>query len=209
VPICKGCVQLAPAPLTYFQVGGAELASCAVEGCDRADGTVEELRLVAVVHMPSLQQLLAAALPAGTQPSQLRSLAICSSSLSPPALVGCPFLGHLTSLSLSGCASLDGGPEPMVEVLLQQAPRLQSLDLPFFFWTEALPAAVTSRTGLTYLCLAANSLTELPPGPYLHSELTGACVVRKRALPCWSVSNATGRSGNCLVFECRMQWLLL
>ncbi|KAI7839857.1 hypothetical protein COHA_006420 [Chlorella ohadii] len=192
--------------LSSLQVGGAELASCAVEGCDQADGTVEELRLVAVVHMPSLQQLVAAALPASTQPSQLRSLAICSSSLSPPALVGCPFLGHLTSLSLSGCASLDGGPEPMVEVLLQQAPRLQSLDLPFFFWTEALPAAVTSRTGLTYLCLAANSLTELPPGPYLHSlEVLDLGRNRWARVPP-ALAAATSLTDLCLGSDLSMVW---
>lgn len=147
-------------------------------GCNRQAGTVQELQLSAIQHMPSLQQLAAACLPPGVHPSSLRSLKVFISSLHQPALLNCPFLGQLTSLTLDMCRSADGGPEPVVEALLQQAPQLRSLSLLGCFFQHPLPAALINRTGLKHLCLQRNGLTELPPGPYLSSESSAGCLSR-------------------------------
>ncbi|KAI7838892.1 hypothetical protein COHA_007357 [Chlorella ohadii] len=154
-------------PSVSLQVGGAVLAYCAVKG--RTDGTVQELRLGRIEYVPSLHQLMAAALPAGTLPSQLRSLDIFHSRLPLPAVLGCPFLGHLNSLKLHYCTFEGGGAAPVVEALLQQAPRLQSLAVQHCFPYRPFPAALMSRTGVQHLSLSSNLMTELPPGPYLSS----------------------------------------
>ena len=154
------------------------LAYCAVKG--RTDGTVQELRLGRIEYVPSLHQLMAAALPAGTLPSQLRSLDIFHSRLPLPAVLGCPFLGHLNSLKLHDCTFEGGGAAPVVEALLQQAPRLQSLAVQHCFPYRPFPAALMSRTGVQHLSLSSNLMTELPPGPYLSSEWS--CVVHECSL---------------------------
>jgi len=79
--------------------------------------------------VPSLRQLVAAALPPVTQPSQLGKLAIFHGHLSLPAVLSCPFLGHLTSLTLSFCIFSDVGVRAGIAAVLQQAPRLHSLSL--------------------------------------------------------------------------------
>ena len=131
---------------------------------------MEEMELFGIEKMPSLQQLVAAALPAGTQPGQLRSLSMIRSALALQAVQDCAFLGHLTRLELSNCTFRDAGPAAGFEALLQQAPRLQRLKLWCCFAQEPLPPALLSRTGLQHLCLQSNALTELPVGPYLSSE---------------------------------------
>ncbi len=154
--------------------------SCAVEGCNRAHLTVQELQLSGIREVmsyelydmedvPSLQQLVAAALPAGTQPSQLRSLCILDSSLPLAAVLDCPFLGHLTSLVLCKCSFSDAAALAGLESLLRQAPQLHSLTLQGFK-KPPFPPALVNQMGLQQLCLRSNSLTDLPPGPYLHSE---------------------------------------
>jgi len=155
---------------TLLQVGGAVLGTCRLERCAHADSTWWKLYLRGIESTASLQQLLAAALPAGTQPSQLRSLRINQSYLLLPAVLSCP-LGHLTSLGLSSCKFPDAGALAVVEALLQQAPRLQSLALMGFPDAPSALPAVINRTGLRQLCLRGSSFKELPPGPYLSSEL--------------------------------------
>lgn len=155
---------------THFQVGGAVLGHCFVKGYNQPDGTVQQLRLWSIDQMPSLERLLAAVLPAATQTSQLRSLAISYSRLPVPAVQGCPFLGHLTSLALATCTFPDGGTLAGLEALMQQAPRLQSLALGGFFKDPPFPPALINRTGLRRLCVRMCGITELPPGPYLNSE---------------------------------------
>ncbi len=146
------------------------LYSCIVQGCNRADGSVQHLALSIIAQLPSLRQLVAAALPDGTQPSQLRSLSLAHCSLLLPAVLSCPFLGHLTSLELCCCTFPDAGVQGGVAAVLQQAPRLHSLSLlgckgDSLFWP-----ALVNRTGLRHLRLSNNDLSELPPGPYLRSE---------------------------------------
>ncbi len=148
------------------------LLSCAAKGCNRADGTVQELTLSSIQHLPSLQPLVEAALPPGTPLCRLRSLSIFHSRLPLPAVLSCPFLGHLTGLVLSICRFPDGGAAPAVEALLQQAPRLQSLTLQACFQKQPFPPALVNRTGLLHLSLVNNDIAELPPGSYLESELT-------------------------------------
>ena len=182
------------------QVGGAALGGCTVQGRNRADGTVQELALSSITHMPSLQQLVAAALPLGTQPFQLRRLGIFCSRLPLPALQGCHFLGHLTSLVLMAWGSPGGRSGLVLESLLQQAPRLQSLALVGFQDEPPFPPALVSRTGLRHLCLRLCHLSELPPGPYLNSELPRGTVW----LAVWfcSASCQTGSRARLL-----LQWL--
>lgn len=178
---CANVHELLPTavPPISSQVGGAVLSGCVVEGCNRANGMAQELRLWRIERMPSLQQLVAAALPAGMQPSQLRSLDFVHCVLSLPAVLSCPFVGHLTSLSLSHCSAQDGNETQVYEALLQQAPRLLSLSLSGF-WPSPIPAAIVSRTGLSRLCLASDGMAELPPGPYLSSECVTAAPVQLR-----------------------------
>ncbi len=170
------------------QIGGAVLESCTAESCHWADGTELDLELRTIESVPSLEGLVEAALPPRTQPSQLRTLSIMDGTLPLPAVLGCPFLGHLTRLVLSRCSFPDVGLLAGLEALLQQAPRLQDLSLLVYFDEPPLPAALVNRTGLRQLCLRYNFLTELPPGPYLHGELTllpaGGCVMPK-ALHAW------------------------
>lgn len=120
--------------------------------------------------LPSLQQLIAAALPPCTRASQLCGLSVYRSILPLSAVHSCPFLGHLTSLNLSFCCAEDNDPGPVVDALLQQAPRL--LSLTFLGWLPAnlLPLALVSRTGLQHIKLGLDNMTELPAGPYLSSE---------------------------------------
>ncbi|KAI7838717.1 hypothetical protein COHA_007513 [Chlorella ohadii] len=151
-----------------LEIGGAVLESCTAESCHWADGTELELELRTIESVPSLEGLVEAALPPRTEPSQLRTLAIMDGTLPLPAVLGCPFLGHLTRLVLSRCSFPDVGLLAGLEALLQQAPRLQDLSLLVYFDEPPLPAALVNRTGLRQLCLRYNFLTELPPGPYLH-----------------------------------------
>ncbi len=111
-----------------------------------------------------------AALPAGTQPSQLRSLSIIFSVLPLQAVHSCPFLGHLTGLTLNVCRFSDAEDLAGLEALLQQAPRLLSLNLHGYSGAPPLPPALVNRTGLRKLDLMLNDLSTLPFGPYLHSE---------------------------------------
>lgn len=167
-------------PWNAPQVGNATLERYDAFKCSRQGGAVERVQLDGVTDMPSLQQLLAAGLP---QPSQLRRLGLFNSMLSAPALLGCPFLGPLTELILSGCTFSDGGAAPALEALLQQAPRLQNLSLVAclnhqpFPSAQPFPPALVSRTGLQRLSLQINDLADLPPGPYLSSEWGGAARV--------------------------------
>lgn len=173
------------APPTSWQVGGAGLETCTVQGCSRADGTVQQLTLVSIKNAPSLQQLVAATLPAGTQPSQLRSLDISSSCMALPAVSSCPFLGHLTRLSLCLCSFAYAGALVGLEPLLRQAPRLHSLAVVGCSSEATVPPALVHLTGLRRLSLRG-SLRELPPGCYLSGELTrspkGGCVVLSHAM---------------------------
>lgn len=143
-----------------------------MEGSSRALGTVRSLTLFNIQHMLSLQQLVGASLPAGAQPSWIHSIKLrCIDLLqfSPESMLGCCFLGHLTSLDLFACrfAVTDGEP---LGTLLQQAPRLQNLLLDGCFERQPLPPALLSRSGLLRLSLQENDLHDLAPGPYLHSE---------------------------------------
>ncbi len=180
-PTCNMC-ELLPVAVPPFssQLGGAVLSGSVVRGYNRAKGTVQQLQLYTIRSVPILQQLVAAALPAGTQPSQLRSLSFSHCRLTLPAVLSCPFVGRLASLSLSYCSAQDGNAAPVYEALLQQAPRLLSLSLQCCFWHALIPAAITSCTGLTHLSLAGNGLTELPPGPYLNSECATAAPMQLR-----------------------------
>lgn len=133
--------------------------------------------------MPSLQQLVAAALPDG---AQLRSLRILHTSLSKAAMRHCTFLGHLTCLSLHFCIFSEDRASAVIKALLRQAPHLASLKLGGCFRgdKQRLPSALVRHTGLLHLDLHYNDLTRLDPGPYLASEWRVAwlCFVSWRGL---------------------------
>ena len=156
-----------PAPL---QIGGAMLGSFTISGFSPSGRTVQQLTLWKVRQMSSLQQLVAAALPAGTQPSQLRSMSMDWCVLPLPAVWDCAFLGHLTSLALRKCTFQDVGPAAGIQELLQQAPQLQRLTMWGCLASQRLPPALVSLTRLRHLGLPFNRVAELPAGPYLSSE---------------------------------------
>lgn len=167
--------------LHHLQIGGAVLYQCRVEECSRADGTVQSMLLSGIRSIPSLQQLLAAALPDG---AQLCSLRLLHSPLSKAAVRHCTFLGHLTGLILHFCSFSDDRASPVVKALLRQAPRLASLKLGGCFQgdKQRLPSALVSHTGLLHLDLKYNELTRLDPGPYLASEWQQSCLPLFRGL---------------------------
>lgn len=147
-----------------LQVGDAILECCRVSGCERASGTARSMMLSHIEFMSSLQQLMAASLPAGALPGCLGCLRISYSSLSPAAVQACAFLGRLTALDLSFCKFEDGDAAPVVAALLQQAPRLHSLTFVECFQQQPLPPALFGYTGLRHLSLRWNALRHLPPG---------------------------------------------
>ena len=153
------------------QAGDITLGCWSATGCSRTGGAVEQLALSGLLTMPRLQQVVAALLPPGTQPCQLRSLALTHSRLQVSAMQNCSFLTHITDLTLSVGAYLHSSTVAVVEALLQQATSLRGLALPRCFRGEPLPPAVANRTGLLHLSLEDNELSDLPPGPYLTGEL--------------------------------------
>jgi len=181
------------------QVGDAALERCRVAGCNRASGAVQELCLSGIRRMSSLQQLVAASLPAGTRPGLLQALSIFHSTLYPPGMPNCWFLHHLTSLRLSVCTFPGGGPAPVIQALLEQSPRLQDLTLlACFSQQQPLPAALLNRTGLRHLSLKNNNLVGLPPGPYL----SGALSLPPSEHVCGSMHPVCCNPAGCLVQRC-------
>ena len=168
----RGCTCLLCSNPATLQIGGAMIDRCTVRGFSPASGVVQNLHFTAVgwSRMHSLQQLVAAALPAGTQHSQLRSLSVDYSALRLPAVRDCAFLGHLTSLALSTCNFPDASATAGIEALLQQAPRLQKLTLRQCLGRQPFPPALLSRKGLRHLSLKGNGMSKLPADPYLEGE---------------------------------------
>lgn len=155
-----------------LQIAGATLDKCEGSGRSPAVGT-RQLTLHGIHHLPSLQRLAEAVLPAGTPPSSLQSLSIFHSRLRTAALLNCAHLAQLTRLLVSVTEfEGGGGPQAGIAALLQQAPRLQSLTLLGCFRGHPVPPAVAACTGLRRLSLQDNKLADLPDGPYL----TGECV---------------------------------
>lgn len=141
--------------------------------------------------MPELRQLIEAALPAGAPASSLRDLSLFHSQLEVSALQGCPQLAHVTRLMLSVCIFRGGGAAAAaaaVHVLLQQAPRLQSLTLLGLFRAKPFPATLVERTGLKELSLKSNGLSDLAGGPYLQGEPGWARACRSCVWPLPAVS---------------------
>lgn len=83
--VCTHCTPSEP------QIAGATLNSCRGSGRVGAAGT-RELALSGIRHLPSLQRLAEAVLPAGTPPSSLQSLSIFHSRLPTSALLSCAYL---------------------------------------------------------------------------------------------------------------------
>lgn len=151
------------------QVGGAQVVSCKYE--DDPAGATGLLEVIAAERVPSLQQLLAALVPAGKPLTTLRlqNSLRQSSPLELAALQGCSaHLAGLESLLLSRFASGDA----VLAALLQLAPRLRELVLRNYF-ENRLPPSLVAKQGLETLQLIGTSyfrLFELPPGPYLSSK---------------------------------------
>lgn len=158
-------------------MGNACLHEAAGYRRDPATGAVPELHLNGIRRMPALRQLITAVLPAGVQPSSLRSLSFSRGCLEIDALHGTPQLAHVTRLVLSVCLFHGGSAAAAVEALLQQVPRLQSLTLAGCFPSQPFPDALVSRTGLKQLSLRSNDLSDLPGGPYLQGKLGMRSVV--------------------------------
>lgn len=146
------------APPLLVQLDGVKLYSCTVAGWDDSACRVHELSLVGVQGQPTLQQAVAAALPAGAQPTSLRSLAISWSRLAAQPLL-CAHLASLTRLCLDDChfvlpgalpadhggaavgaAHLQPSQQvPALLALLHQAAGVQDLSLCHYFVPPGLP----------------------------------------------------------------------
>ena len=177
-----------PSLTAPLQVGGADLQECCFQYYthrSREGPRPRVLEIVRIREMASLQQLLCTLAPAGTPPTHLH-IAASQLDVLAPALQGCSALAGLSSLMLSGFTS----GRAALDTLLPQALQLKELDLRRSC-QEGLPPSLTSRQGLTRLTLHGNGLQDLPPGPYVASELAArpvivwACVGQQAGWQLW------------------------
>ena len=143
-------------------MGGAQLVSCKYEA--DPSGASGLLEVTGADFPASLQQLLAALVPAG---KPLTALRLQGSPLTEAAaLQGCSALQDLRSLLLSG-GTIWG--DAVLQALLLQAPRLRELVL-YHCFASCLPPSLVARQGLETLVLVGYRLEDLPVGPYLSGE---------------------------------------
>lgn len=158
----------------YLQVGNAVLGSCVygdMPSCGPGQLSLQDIRRLA-----SLQELLAALLPAGALLTQLELIGdLRRGSPLPPLLAqphgleGCTQLATLESLSLHRMARdpADAELNRVLQTLLPQAPQLHKLSLGDCEVGQ-MPSCVATATRLRQLHLVGCGLTHLPDGQYLE-----------------------------------------
>lgn len=158
------------------QIAGAtvQVVTLADYAFPRLDGGCPEplrtLTLKSIRKLPAFHPLLDALLPPAAP--QLESLTIKDCWLDPASLHGCTQLCHLQEVALVQVHS-DGGMGPVLAALLQQTPRLATLQvmnardgtLLLNDVIDVLPH-LCGCSGLTRLAFAGQLLTDLPDGSY-------------------------------------------
>lgn len=146
------------------ELAGSLMQQCCLQGSDPAKPLSPAMILMGVHTLPSLSDLLGAALPAGTL---CCGLVLLTRELPASAVLQCAQLAVLPTLLLANLGS--SSIEPGLAALLPQAPQLSSLILHSISHTGCLPACVAEHAGLRRLCLLKQGLTSLPSGAYLKN----------------------------------------